>query len=115
MIMATAKKTTAKKTAAKKPAAKKTAAKKPAAKKTAAKKPAAKKTAAKKTTKKKTNNVYVEFAGSKFNVEKIEKAVKADYTKKSGKKTMTTVNIYVKPEDGKAYYVIDRKKGDVAL
>lgn len=111
MIMATAKKTTAKKTAAKKPAAKKTAAKKPAAKKTAAKKPAAKKTAAKK----KTNNVYVEFAGKKFNVEKIEKAVKADYTKKSGKKTMTTVNIYVKPEDGKAYYVIDRKKGDVAL
>lgn len=109
--MATAKKTTAKKTAAKKPAAKKTAAKKPATKKTAAKKPAAKKTAAKK----KTNNVYVEFAGNKFNVEKIEKAVKADYTKKSGKKTMTTVNIYVKPEDGKAYYVIDRKKGDVAL
>ena len=116
MIMATAKKTTAKKTAAKKPAAKKTAAKKPAAKKTAAKKPAAKKTAAKKTAaKKKTNNVYVEFAGNKFNVEKIEKAVKADYTKKSGKKTMTSVNIYVKPEDGKAYYVIDRKKGDVAL
>ena len=114
MIMATAKKTTAKKTAAKKPAAKKTAAKKPAAKKTAAKKPAAKKTAAKKTTKK-TNNVYVEFAGNKFNVEKIQKAVKADYTKKSGKKTMTSVNIYVKPEDGKAYYVIDRKKGDVAL
>ncbi len=109
--MATAKKTTAKKTAAKKPAAKKTAAKKPAAKKTVAKKPAAKKTAAKK----KTNNIYVEFAGNKFNVEKIEKAVKADYTKKSGKKTMTTVNIYVKPEDGKAYYVIDRKKGDVAL
>lgn len=108
--MATAKKTTAKKTAAKKPAAKKTAAKKPAAKKTAAKKPAAKKTAAKK-----TNNVYVEFAGNKFNVEKIQKAVKADYTKKSGKKTMTSVNIYVKPEDGKAYYVIDRKKGDVAL
>ena len=103
--MATAKKTTAKKTAAKKPAAKKTTAKKPAAKK-----PAAKKTAAKK-----TNNVYVEFAGNKFNVEKIEKAVKADYTKKSGKKTMTSVNIYVKPEDGKAYYVIDRKKGDVAL
>ncbi len=86
------------------------------AKKTAAKKPAAKKTAAKKTAaKKKTNNVYVEFAGNKFNVEKIQKAVKADYTKKSGKKTMTTVNIYVKPEDGKAYYVIDRKKGDVAL
>lgn len=110
--MATAKKkTTAKKTAAKKPTAKKTAAKKPAAKKTAAKKPAAKKT----TAKKKTNNVYVEFAGSKFNVEKIQKAVKADYTKKTGKKTMTTVNIYVKPEDGKAYYVIDRKKGDVAL
>ncbi len=105
--MATAKKTTAKKTAAKK---------KPAAKKTAAKKPVAKKTAAKKTTtKKKTNNVYVEFAGNKFNVEKIQKAVKADYTKKSGKKTMTSVNIYVKPEDGKAYYVIDRKKGDVAL
>ena len=65
-------KETKKKTAAKKPAAKKTAAKKPAAKKTAAKKPAAKKTAAKK----KTNNVYVEFAGNKFNVEKIENFLK---------------------------------------
>ena len=108
-----AKKPTAKKAVAKKPVAKKAAAKKaPAAKKaTPAKKAVAKKT----TAKKKTNNVYVEFAGNKFNVEKIEKAVKADYTKKSGKKTMTTVNIYVKPEDGKAYYVIDRKKGDVAL
>lgn len=77
-------------------------------------KPAAKKTTAKKATKK-ANNVYVQFQGMEFDTAAIEAAVKADYTAKNGKKTMSSVSIYIKPEDMKAYYVIDGIIGDVAL
>jgi hypothetical protein len=85
-----------------------------AAPKKAETKPAAKK-AAKKPAAKKENNVYVQFAGKEFDTAAIEKAVKADYAAKNGKKTATSVSIYIKPEDGKAYYVIDGIIGDVAL
>lgn len=84
------------------------------AKKKAETKPAAKKTTAKKATKKE-NNVYVQFQGMEFDTAAIEAAVKADYTAKNGKKTMSSVSIYIKPEDMKAYYVIDGIIGDVAL
>ena len=50
-----------------------------------------------------------------FDTVAIEAAVKADYTAKNGKKTMSSVSIYIKPEDMKAYYVIDGIIGDVAL
>lgn len=77
------------------------------------------KTAAKKTTTKKAakkeNNVFVQFAGMEFNTADVEKAVKDDYKAQSGKKTMTSVSIYIKPEDGKAYYVIDGITGSVSL
>ena len=99
-----------------KPAAKATEKKAEAeiAKKKAETKPAAKKTTAKKATKKE-NNVYVQFQGMEFDTAAIEAAVKADYTAKNGKKTMSSVSIYIKPEDMKAYYVIDGIIGDVAL
>ena len=84
------------------------------AKKKAETKPAAKKTTAKKATKKE-NNVYVQFQRMEFDTAAIEAAVKADYTAKNGKKTMSSVSIYIKPEDMKAYYVIDGIIGDVAL
>ena len=102
--------------AAKKPAAKKAAAKKPAAKKAApAKKAAATKPAAKKTTAKKaapakkTEEIFVEYAGGGWNLADI-KAKVAKVAK--GAKSVT---IYVKPEDGKAYYVADGKDGAVEL
>lgn len=78
-------------------------------------KPAAKKTTTKEAAVKKENNVYVQFAGREFDTAAIEKAVKADYAAKNGKKTANSVSIYIKPEDGKAYYVIDGIIGDVAL
>lgn len=91
---------------------------KPAAKKAevkpAAKKAETKKTAAKKAVKKE-NNVYVQFRGMEFDMAAIEKAVKDDFTAKNGKKTMNSVSIYIKPEDMKAYYVVDGIIGDVAL
>jgi hypothetical protein len=90
-----------------------------AATKAAEKKPAAKKatTANKAPAKaaKVENNIYVQFSGMEFDTAAIEKAVKADYTAKNGKKDMKSVSIYIKPEDMKAYYVIDGIIGDVAL
>lgn len=90
-----------------------------AATKAAEKKPAAKKaTTAKKAPAKAAkveNNIYVQFSGMEFDTAAIEKAVKADYTVKNGKKDMKSVSIYIKPEDMKAYYVIDGIIGDVAL
>ena len=90
-----------------------------AATKAAEKKPAAKKaTTAKKAPAKAAkveNNIYVQFSGMEFDTAAIEKAVKADYTAKNGKKDMKSVSIYIKPEDMKAHYVIDGIIGDVAL
>ena len=90
-----------------------------AATKAAEKKAAAKKaTTAKKAPAKAAkveNNIYVQFSGMEFDTAAIEKAVKADYTAKNGKKDMKSVSIYIKPEDMKAYYVIDGIIGDVAL
>ena len=90
-----------------------------AATKAAEKKPATKKaTTAKKAPAKAAkveNNIYVQFSGMEFDTAAIEKAVKADYTAKNGKKDMKSVSIYIKPEDMKAYYVIDGIIGDVAL
>lgn len=77
-------------------------------------KTAAKKTTAKKTTKKESN-LYVQFQGMEFDAKQIEEAVKADFKAKNKKRTMNSVSIYVKPEDMKAYYVIDGIIGDVAL
>ncbi len=114
------KKTAAKKpaekkaTAAKKPAEKKAAAaKKPAEKKAAAKKPAEKKaTAAKKPAAKKTaaaavdSKVVIQAMGSEVNTaELIAKATKA-----SGAKTVKKVDVYVRPEVNKVYYVVN---GDI--
>ena len=89
---------------------------KPAAKKATTTKKAA--TTAKKAPAKAAkveNNIYVQFSGMEFDTAAIEKAVKADYTAKNGKKDMKSVSIYIKPEDMKAYYVIDGIIGDVAL
>ena len=55
------------------------------------------------------------FSSQVWNLILLEKAVKADYTAKNGKKDMKSVSIYIKPEDMKAYYVIDGIIGDVAL
>lgn len=114
-----AKKVEAKKPAAKKPAAKKAAPKvaaKKAAPKAAAKKPAAKKAPAKKAAAPKaaakTEDVIVlQLGGAEWNVAD----VKAKVLAAAGKKTAKKVEIYVKPEDGKAYFVVDGKGGAVEL
>lgn len=101
-IAAKTKKTAEKKTA-KKPAEKKTA----AAKKTAsAKKPAAKKTTAKKTV---DSKVYIQFFGKQVTASDVLASCEADYKSKN-KTAVKKIEVYVKPEDDVAYYVVN---GDV--
>ena len=66
----------------------------------AEKKPAAKKT----TTKKVKEFVCVQYAGNEYNVADIVERAKADY---EGKKAIKEIKVYIKPEDGMAYYVIN--------
>lgn len=89
----------------KKPA-KKAPSKKAAAEKKAApaKKPAAKKAPAKKTEPKVT--VKIQFAGSEYDIDQITKNVTEAY-KDSVKGAVKSVEIYIKPEDGAVYYVVD--------
>lgn len=110
----------AKKVEAKKPAAKKAAPKaaaKKAAPKAAAKKPAAKKAPAKKAAAPKAaaakaeDVVVLQLGGAEWNVADIKAKVLAA----AGKKTAKKVEIYVKPEDGKVYFVVDGKGGAVEL
>lgn len=91
---------------AKKPATKKAPAKKAAADKKAdpAKKPTAKKAPAKKAEPKIT--VKVQFADNEYDIDQITKNVAKAY-KSSVKGAVKSVEIYIKPEDGAVYYVVD--------
>lgn len=98
----TAKTTEKKTTAAKTTAAKTTAAKKAPVKKTAPKKPAAKKTAAEKI------EVFVEFGGVQVAVNDVIENVKA-----TNGKAAKAYQIYLKPEESKAYFVADGEEKEM--
>ena len=83
--------------------AKKTAEKAPAAKKTAAKKTAEKKVAEKKA------ELFVQFSGLEFSYDDLLEIVKADYIAQTGKKTISSTKLYLKPEDMTVYYVVNEK------
>jgi len=52
--------------------------------------------------------IYLQFGGNEVSLETVEKCVKDDYSSdKKGKDQPKDVKIYLKPEDGKAYYVIN--------
>lgn len=96
---------TAKKAPAKKAAAKKPAAKKPAAKKTTTKKTATKTTTS---TKKVSTELYVQFAGYEVSEEDLVNRVKEAWVNEGNKiSTLKNINLYVKPEERKAYYVVN--------
>ena len=102
------------------PKAKKTttrsAAKSSSTKTAAAKKPATatKRTAAKKTVK---ETVYLQFKGNEIDMAGLLDIAKKEYAQaKEGAKDASDVHLYVKPEEGKAYYVInDTFAGEIAL
>ena len=83
----------------------KAAAKKPAAKKAAAKKPAAKATDVK-------VSVNVQFGGKSYTTEDLVKIAKDvwKYDLKQKAADFKSVELYVKPEDGMTYYVINGKE-----
>lgn len=106
---ATAKKTTAKKAPAKKAAAEKKA---PAAKKTTAKKAPAKKAPAKRTAAKKEAVkaiVNLQFSGKSYTEDDLIKIAKDVWKYDLGNKSadFKSVELYVKPEESRAYYVIN--------
>ena len=94
--------------------AKKTATKAATAK-TTEKKATAKKTTTKAATAKKSE-LFIQFSGFEFSYDELLEKVKADYTAQTGKKTISSTKLYVKPEDMKVYYVVNEKfMGDVYL
>ena len=127
---APAKKATAKKATTKKATAKKTTTKKAAStvkKTTAAKKTTTKKTAAKTTAKKTTTkkaatkpNVMIEIQYSYKHISNDELVQKSldnyQYDLKGDPTKVKKLSIYVKPQEDKAYYVVDDKiSGDIDI
>ena len=83
------------------------------AKKTTEKPAAEKKPAARRTVKKEVNaEVYVQFLGKEIYAKDVLENVKKIWTEEMGKKEkdLKDVKIYIKPEEYKAYYVIN---GDI--
>ena len=77
-----------------------------------------KKAAAKKTASSKQDvQVYLQFCGKEVSVSDIQNAVVADYDSvKNGEDVPETINVYLKPEENKAYYVInDDYAGSIVL
>ena len=84
--------------------------------KTTEKKATAKKTTATKAATAKKNELFIQFSGFEFSYDELLEKVKADYTAQTGKKTISSTKLYVKPEDMKVYYVVNEKfMGDVYL
>ena len=85
---------------------------KEAVKKAPAKKPAAKRTTAKKAVEPKME-VHFQFAGKEVTEKDLIAAVKKAYTKKGNKVgDIKTIEIYVKPEESAAYYVVNGEASD---
>ena len=55
--------------------------------------------------------VYIQFAGSEYNLDEIRANVKKAWTEETGNKEsdIKEVQIYVKPEEHEAYYVVNQE------
>ena len=58
----------------------------------------------------KEKQVVVQFAGNDYDISNLEAIVKKDW-KEAGRKVneLETLSVYVKPEEGKAYYVVNKE------
>ena len=74
------------------------------------------KTAAKKTVEKAEikESVFVQFAGAEYNLDDVKANVKKAWMAETGKKEsdIKDIQIYVKPEEHAAYYVVNGEFGD---
>lgn len=75
----------------------------------ATKKAATKKSTVKKEVKEVKETVFVQYAGQEYDINEIRAAVKKAWTEETGKKEsdITEIQIYVKPEEAAAYYVVN--------
>lgn len=100
------KKAVAEKAEPKKAAPKKAAAKKPAAKKAAPKKA----TAVKATAKKVAETLVIQAAGNEWDVDAVKEQVITAYVAAGHQRSgISSLTVYIKPEERKAYYVINGK------
>ncbi len=104
----------AKKAAPEKPVAEKTAPKKAVAPKAAAPKQATPKkpapATAKAATKKVTETLVIQAAGSEWDVNAVKESAIAAYVAAGHQKSsISSLTVYIKPEERKAYYVINGK------
>ncbi len=105
-VKAEPKKAVAEKAEPKKVAPKKAAAKKPAAKKAAPKKATAVKTAAKQV----AETLVIQAAGNEWDVDAVKEQVIAAYVAAGHQRSgISSLTVYIKPEERKAYYVINGK------
>ena len=90
---------------------------KKATKKPAAKKASTAKTETKTKTAPKKDEVFVQFAGEEFVVEEVMEKAKAAYVAEGHRiSAIKSVRLYIKPEERKAYYVInDKAAGSIDL
>ena len=58
--------------------------------------------------------VFVQYAGQEYDINEIKAAVKKAWTEETGKKEsdITEIQIYVKPEEAAAYYVVNGEVGE---
>lgn len=63
--------------------------------------------------------LFIQYNGLEYSGELVFEAALSDYRRKSGEKSeIKKISLYVKPQEGKAYYVIDDdpdKKGFIDL
>lgn len=105
---ATKKATTTKKT---------TAAKKPATKKATAEKTAEKKTTTRTSSKAKLANIYVQYDNREAEQTDLLRRIIENWVSETGKKetAIKTFDVYIKPEDNAAYYVINGQGSSITL
>ncbi|MCC8044237.1 MAG: DUF6465 family protein [Clostridiales bacterium] len=102
------------KKATKKATAKAEVAAKEAAKKADTMTTEAKKAVAKATKKPLKEEIYLQYAGKEISKDELIKRIKDIWTKELNKKIgdIVTITVYLKPEDNKAYYVINGEYSD---
>ena len=96
------------------PEKKKTAAAAPAVEAPAAEAKETKETKTRKSAKALAPELYVEFSGKQYNVTDIIDRAKADY-RATHKVGVQSCKVYIKPEEGAAYYVINKVSGKLEL
>lgn len=73
----------------------------------------AKKPRAPKASVQKTQKVFIQFGGMEWEVDSLLEQVKAAYVAQGHRASaIRDLNVYVKPEDGKAYYTVNDKTSD---